>query len=406
MSLRTPLRALPALFALLLSVSCGGETPAVTLVKVDTLPGGIVRTISSAPTAPGTLALVPMLEIQPEADTPAEILNPQSVAIADDGSVLVSESGQGQIKVFGPDGTFARTIGRRGSGPNEYQAAFIAVHGDTLLVQDPQSSRFSRVLWRTGEFLSQMVSVCCYWTPLGVDASGHAWVNSIARAPDTTFTHSRGFLRIPATPGPVDTLWAYERKGLPEPPYWEIRQGDRMQMSMAIPFQPRAVFAPDAAGRLLTGWSGEYSIRESTNGQDTVALFGRAWTPEPVAAAEKQRLVDVYIERQLRARGPVDEATYRKAMDPGMIPDQRPAYLLLHVDRDGRRWVELESADTTRKSFDVFTRDGRWIDAVHVPRSLWPAESYRTAWGLDRVVVSQEDEDGRPLLRVFRIEER
>lgn len=401
-----PLRTFPVLLAAVLSISCDGEASVTTTVQVDTLPGGIVRTMSSGPTAPGSLALVSMLEIQPEADTPAELLNPQSVAVADDGSVLVSESGQGQIKVFGPDGSLQRTIGRRGSGPNEYQAAFIAVRGDTLLVQDPMSSRFSRVLWRTGEFLTQMVSVCCYWTPLGVDASGHAWVYSINRAPDSTFTHSQGFLRIPATPGPVDTLWAYERKGLPKPPFWEIRAGNQVQMAMAIPFQPRAVFAPDAAGRLLTGWSGEYSIRESTNGRDTVALFGRTWTPDPVAAAEKQRLVDVYVERQLRSRGPVDEATYRKAMDPTMIPDQRPAYVLLHVDRSGRRWVELESADSTRKSFDVFARDGRWLDTVHVPRSLWPSESYRTAWGSDRVVVSQEGEDGRPLLRVFRIEAR
>lgn len=404
----TTRRALLSLTTLgaLATLACGGDGAATAAVTVDTLPGGIVRTMSSAPTAPGSLALVSVLEIQPEPDTPEEILNPQSVAIADDGSVVISESGQGQIKVFGPDGAFVRSFGRRGSGPNEYQAAFIAIHGDTLLIQDPQASRLSRVLWRTGEFVDQVVSVCCYWTSLNVDASGHAWVYSIGSAPDSTYEHSQGFLRIPVTAGPIDTIWAYERKGLPKPPFWEIRVGDQMQMAMAIPFQPRAHFTPDPAGRLLTGWTGEYSIRESTDGRDTVALFGRAWTPEPVDASEKQRLVDARVEAQLRGRGPVDEATYRKAFDPAMIPDQRPAYSLLHVDRSGRRWVELETADSTRKSFDVFSRDGRWLDTVHVARELWPRESYRVAWGRDRMVVSQEDEDGRPLLRVFRIEER
>jgi hypothetical protein len=385
--------------------ACGGDAVSETTVAVDTLPGGIVRTMSSAPSAPGTLALVSLLEIQPEADSPAELLDPQSVAIADDGSVIVGES-QGQIKVFDPEGGFQRAFGRRGSGPNEYQAAFITVVGDTLLVQDPSASRFSRVLWRTGDFIDQLVSTCCYWTPLNVDAAGHAWVYSVSRAPDTTFAHSQGFLRIPATAGPVDTVWAYERKGLPKPPFWEIRQGDRMQMAMAIPFQPRALFTPDPAGRLLTGWTGEYSIRESSDGSDTVAIFGRAWTPEPVAAAEKQSLVDARIARQLQGRGPIDEATYRRAMDPSLIPDQRPAYSLIHVDRAGRRWIELDAADTTAKHFDVFARDGRWLDTVKVPRNLWPAESYRVAWGRDRLVVAMEDADGLPLLRVFRIEER
>lgn len=391
----------------LLLVACGGEGSGDATVTVDTLPGGIPRTMSSAPTAPGSLALVPLRDIQPEPDSPAEILNPQSVAIADDGSVLVAEQGQGQIKVFGPDGSYQRTIGRRGSGPNEYQVAFVAVKGDTLLVQDPQGSRFSRVLWRSGEFVDQLVSACCYWTNINVDADGHAWIYGISQAPDSTFPHSQNFLRIPVSAGPVDTLWAYERKDIPRPPYWEIRQGGRLQMMMAIPFQPRVHFVPDPAGRLLTGWSGEYSIRESRDGRDTVALFGRAWTPEPVAADEKQDLVNEMIRRQLEGNrtGP-DEATYRNAYDPSLIPNTRPAYSTIHVDRSGRRWVELALADTSQIAFDVFGRNGRWLDTVRLPRAQWPQTSYRTAWGRNAVAVAMEDEDGLPLVRVFAIEER
>lgn len=388
-------------------LACGGEGGSSATFTVDTLPGGIPRTMSSAPAAPGSLALVPVRDIQPEPDSPEEILNPQSVAIADDGSVLVSEQGQGQIKVFGPDGSYQRTIGRRGSGPNEYQVAFIALRGDTLLVQDPQGSRFSRVLWRSGEFLNQLVSVCCYWTNINVDGDGHAWIYSIAQAPDTTFPHSQGFLRIPATSGPVDSLWAYERKDIPEPPYWDIRQGDQLQMRMAIPHQPRVHFVPDPTGRLLTGWSGEYSIRESTDGRDTVAIFGRAWTPEPVAASEKQELVDEMIRRQLEGnRSGPDEATYRNAYDPSLIPNTRPAYGTIFVDRSGRRWLQLSSADTTQVQFDVFARDGRWLDTVRLPRSQWPATSFRTSWGRGEVAVAMEDEDGLPLVRVFAIRER
>jgi hypothetical protein len=179
-----------------------------------------------------------------------------------------------------------------------------------------------------------------------------------------------------------------------------------MQMSMAIPFQPRAHFTPDPTGRLLTGYSGEYSIRETHDGRDTVAIFGRTWTAEPVSADEKQQLVDARIARQTESPGPVDEATYRRAMDPGMIPNQRPAYSLLHVDRSGRRWVELDNADSLRKRFDVFSREGVWLDSVHVARAAWPAESYAVAWGRDRLAIPDEDADGRPLIRVFAIRRR
>lgn len=394
------LSLLPAALTL---AACAESSDRAAAVVVDTLPGGIPRTMSSAPTAPGTIRLVELAPIQPEAESAEELLQPTSVAVADDGSVIVADRGSGQIKVFDADGRFVRAFGRKGSGPNEYQVAFLAVRGDTLLVQDPQVSRLTRVLWRSGSLIDQVNSPCCYWMPINVDADGYAWLPSGGRPDDSTFTHFQGFVRVPTTAGPTDTVWAYERPGLPEQRYWEIRAGDRMMMSMTIPFQPRAVFTTDPTGHLLTGYTAEYSIRESRDGRDTVAVFGRTWRPEAVAEGEKQQLVDARIARQTASPGPVDEATYRRAMDPGLIPDQRPAYSLIHVDRSGRRWVELDNADSLRKRFDVFSREGVWLDSVYVARADWPEESYAVAWGRDRLAIPDEDADGRPLIRVFAI---
>jgi hypothetical protein len=400
---RTRLLLIPAALTF---AACGESSARAASVVVDTLPGGIPRTMSSAPTAPGSIQLVELAPIQPAAESPEELLQPTSVAVADDGSVIVADRGSGQIKVFDADGRFVRAFGRKGAGPNEYQVAFLAVRGDTLLVQDPQVSRLTRVLWRSGTLIDQTNSPCCYWVPIDIDADGYAWLRNGSSPDDSTFTHYQGFVRVPVSAGPSDTLMAYERKGLPAQQAWEIRLGDRMQMSMAIPFQPRAHFTPDPTGRLLTGYSGEYSIRETRDGRDTVAIFGRTWTAEPVSADEKQQLVDARIARQTESPGPVDEATYRRAMDPGMIPNQRPAYSLLHVDRSGRRWVELDNADSLRKRFDVFSREGVWLDSVHVARAAWPAESYAVAWGRDRLAIPDEDADGRPLIRVFAIRRR
>ncbi|MBX3173212.1 MAG: hypothetical protein KF709_02305 [Gemmatimonadaceae bacterium] len=393
---------------LMVAAACGGRDATVAAVTVDTLANGAVRTMSSAPTAPGSVTLEHLLDIQPPVDDSTELMNPRGLAVADDGSVLVSESGAGHIKVFGPTGGFQRSIGRRGQGPNEYEVAFIAVRGDTLLVQDPEVARLSRVLWRSGSYLNSVRTGCCYWSSFGVDAEGRAWVRSISQAPDTTFRHRQGFFRVGVTRDVIDTVFAYERKDLPEQPYWEIRSGSDLQMMMVIPLQPRAYYEVDPTGTLLTGWSGEYSLRETTDGRDTVAIFGRSYTPVPVASNEKQRIVEDRIARQLangRQGGP-DEATYRKAFDASLIPDQQPAYTNVAVDKMGRRWLQVPTADTSVVQFDVFSRDGRWQDTVRLSRRDWPNEGVWAAWGRDRVAVRLEDEDGRPLIRVFAIRQR
>lgn len=395
--------------ALAAAAACGGDPSPTAAVTVDTLANGAVRTVSHAPTAPGSVTLERLLDIQPPEDDSTELINPRGLAVADDGSLLVSESGAGHIKVFGPDGSFRRIIGRRGQGPNEYQVPYLALRGDTLLVQDPDLARLSRVLWRTGEYLGSVHTGCCYWSPFDVDRSGRAWVYNVLQAPDTTFRQRQGFFRVGAAGDQVDTVFAYERRDLPEPPFWLLKMGPA-EMMMAVPLQPRVYFEVDPSGALLTGWSGEYSIRETSDGRDTLSLFGRDWTPIPVTAAEKQRLVDARIAAQLSdgsggRRGP-DEATYRKAFDPSLIPDRQPAFTDLSVDRSGRRWLQVPTRDSSRVQFDVFSRDGRWMDSVTVAAGDWAGEDVWAAWGLDRVAVRLVDADGRPLVRVFAIRQR
>lgn len=407
--MRTPINTLATcLFvAAVASQACGGERGSASAVTVDTLANGAVRSISHVATAPGTLALERLLDIQPPADDSTELINPRSIAVAHDGSVLVSESGAGHIKVFAADGSFRRSIGRRGQGPNEYEVAYLAVVGDTLLIQDPNLTRLSRVAWRSGEYLGSVHTGCCYWSPFGVDGAGRAWVYNILQAPDSTLGRGQGYFRVGASGAAIDTVFAYERRGLPEAPYWVLKMG-RAEMQLAVPLQPRVHFEVDPTGTLLTGWSGEYSIRETSDGRDTVSLFGRDWAPTPVTRDDKQRLVDARIAAQLSegaGQGP-DEATYRNAFDPSLIPDRQPAYTALSVDGTGRRWLQVSTGDTTQVRFDVFSRDGRWLDSVSLPADAWPREDAWAAWGLDRVAVRLEDAEGRPLIRVFAIRSR
>ena len=161
---------------MLATTACGdAASPNAARVTIDTLPGGAVRTMSNAPSEAGQWSLERLLDIQPPEGDSAELGDPQDLALGADGTLLVSEGGgDAHVKVFDASGRFLRRIGRAGEGPGEFRVAFLAVRGDTLLVQDPQVARASTFRISDGQFIGSRPTTCCYWSPLGVDGAGRA----------------------------------------------------------------------------------------------------------------------------------------------------------------------------------------------------------------------------------------
>lgn len=401
------IQRLLALSLALAVAACGDRAQTVSTFVVDTLPGGVPRTMSSAPMEPGRWQLELLREVQPAADAPGELMEPQSLAIADDGSVIVADTRPAVIKVFGPDGSYQRSFGREGAGPGEFRVAWIALRGDTLVVQDPTNSRATLFNWRDGTVLRSQPTACCFWVPIDVDGSRRAWLRLMAPLPDTTVPFGQGFIRLSLAGGATDTVFAYERRDLPKQATWALRVGGQTRLSMPVPFTPQVHWTVDPAGGLLSGWSGEYSIRVSRNGQDSVAVFGRRWTPQRVESAEQNRVYETIVKQLSSAGQGLDEISVRNSFDKAAMPSTRPAYDFIHADDAGRRWVRYSSGDSTRASFDLFDPQGRWLDSVAVPASQWMSQAWAPAdFGRDAVAISVEGEDGRPLIRVFAIRRR
>lgn len=402
-----PLRLRTLLPALLTFAACGEPATRSADVVVDTLPGGIPRTMSSAPLEAGRWTLELAREIQPAEEDEGELLNPQSLALATDGSVLVAESRPSVIKVYGPDGAYLRSIGGDGAGPGEFRVAWIAVRGDTLVVQDPMNARATIFDWREGRLLRSVSTTCCYWSPIDVDGSGRAWLRQMAPLPDSSRSYGQAFIRLPLVGGPSDTVFAYERAGLPESPSWTLRMGGQARMSMPVPLTPQAHWIVEPTGGLLTGWSGEYSLRVSRDGRDSVAVFGRRWTAPPVSSAEQDRLYDAAVASVAGNNPQWDAVSVAASFERGLMPSQRPSFEFLHADEAGRRWVRLSQPDTTRVAFDVFDAEGRWLDSLSVPRAQWTATPWAPSdFGAREVAIATEGDDGRPLIRVFAIRRR
>lgn len=384
---------------------CGdAASPSGAAVVIDTLPNGAVRTISNAPTQPGQWQLALLHRVQPAEGDSGELLQPQDLALADDGTLLVSETGDAHVKVFDASGRFLRRIGRSGQGPGEFRVGFLAARGDTLLVQDPQAGRASTFRISDGAFLGSIPTTCCYWEPLGLDRRGRA-VLPANHAPDDTASRSAtAWIRLAFNGTDADTVFVWEGRARSDRVFWEVGDGQTMQMRMPVPYVPREVETVDRQGGWVTAWTGQYLLRATSTGDDTVALFGRPFAPAAVSASEKRRLVDIRVSA-MAEDGDISEAMLRAGMTTEKIPDRRPAFEQFHSDGRGRTWIARLMPDTaSHAEFDLFDADRRWVDVVRIPKSDWSRHDYSPiAWGLDRVAVVVEDADGRPSVLVYEI---
>jgi hypothetical protein len=392
-------RALVA--AVLTLAACSAEAPDAGGgggVTIDTLAGGIVSVTNHSRADSGKWSLVLERTIQPADDSAGALRDPADILLLDDGTLFVADDKPVEVLRYDATGSYLGAIGREGAGPGEYRSAWLGARGDTLVVHDPSAARGGTFLISTGAPLMQRPTTPRYFSRIGIDGSGRAVVPMML-PPDSTKPPRRGFLRFSLDGTTLDTAF------LPEHPKsdnrWLVREGNAVRMEMQVPLQPQDVSVVDPIGGFVLGWSGEYQLRATRDGMDTTMLFSRPRPKGTVTAAEKAALVE---ERISMHKASTPEAVLRASLLPSAIPDERPAYDQLAVDQNGRRWVRLSTNDTTTVRFDLFDRDGRWLDVVSVPQAGWNRQWWQpVSWAKERVAVLVMDEEGRPAIKVYRI---
>ena len=83
-----------------------------------------------------------------------------------------------------------------------------------------------------------------------------------------------------------------------------------------------------------------------------------------------------------------------------LAPRNRPVWTALATDRARRIWVGLPGADTPVAVLDVFTPEGILLGKVPAPHP----RILEGFWTRERVYLRDNDAEGRPLVRVYRVE--
>jgi hypothetical protein len=383
-------------------IACTGADARTSLNEpvIDTLAGGIVQVTNTGPTAWADTSgwrIVEERVIAPAEGSEGELSGTRGLAADAAGNVYVMQSEPTRIAVFGPDGNWQRDIGREGDGPGEFRNGMLGIVGDTLFVQDPNNTRLT-TFKTDGSFIATYPSQCCWFTSrLPVLADGRVMI--MGPPPAGSNEEARGAFFLTRMDGVVtDTLMMPVDRPDESGDYWEVmrRSGQNTSVSIInIPMKAndQAEIRPD--GMVVRGRNDSYRLVMGNDYADTVRVI--------VSSAPSLSVTDAQRDSAYQATlDDVDEdwrdafAEVAKLSD---IPGSWPLWTRMTVDRENNLGVALPGDRGPYTKLQVFNPDGVLLGDVPAVN----APIFNGFWTRDRIYVGDEDENGLPIIRVFRI---
>ena len=318
-----------------------------------------------------------------------------------DGSIVVADRSASELRHFGPDGAFIRSLGGRGEGPGEFaMLSEVWTRGDTILASDGAQGRVS-VFGREGDVLE---------TIRVESAQGRGGY----RSPYTQFTDGAMLVLNPPSggvglgggdviPGAVWRLDRYSRDGrfmneiayVQESPRWEhgiagLPPGLYLPFSLGLP--------PFAAGgnHVYTAGGTEAGIQRWTSDGELSHVFRWPIRERSVSRDDRRR----WREANSTAPQAYNPAAWARYVREIPFPERMPLTRRLLEDAEGNLWAERFSPSWEEDSvWYVFNGEGVWLGEVAAPPGLHIFEI-----GANHVLGLRRDELGVPFVVMFPLD--
>lgn len=285
--------------------------------------------------------------------------NPRCLAFDAKGRIYVADYDAHHLKVFGPDGKFIKTIGRKGQGPGEFQApAYVEIGGGRIFVWEAMNRRIS-ILDAEGKFL---LSTPYYPGVFGL-------LIRMRALPDGRLVayYERGMAegtasRVPDSQQRVVELLSTEAKPLRVLYEKKVRASQlawiadyRTYVRVPFPYHPAVAMDVLPAGAIAAGLNEKYEFEILDPDKGRQETFSRPWTPIKVADKDKQ---DHFAEFKMTVIQGNVKKTLPKAPDYILknteFPEAFPPYRSLIADGEGNIWAQVFTEDRASNVFDVF----------------------------------------------------
>ncbi|MES2304845.1 MAG: 6-bladed beta-propeller [Gemmatimonadota bacterium] len=323
--------------------ACGAGNYALATAKIDTLPGGIVRVRNDGPTAwsdTNGWKIVHVAAVRIAAGSPGELTLPFTPAIARSGDLLVLDRRPASIKVFAPDGSWLRTIGREGAGPGEFRnRALIAATAGKVFVLDRSTSRVI-----VFDSVGALVAERPVTDGVVLDGIAAAGAESIILDGRVGSRQSLVWLN--------DSLVEQHRATLPA----ALPEAMWSPCALVIPFQPSVLGIGRSDHTAIWGRTDSLKLLVTRTGSDTTRIIEAVFTAPEVTDADRTRLFSG--PGSISAECPV-----ARAAD---LPARKPLWRDLHHDGQENVWVEL-TPDVGKRQYAVFSPVGEFLGRVPDP---------------------------------------
>lgn len=350
------MRRIPFIFALsilLIPVSCGKKPESSARVEVIDDVEHVHNT--GTPLHPDrSVTFVEELSIGGEEYD--MLSRPMSFIVDQEGCIFISDIQDQTIKVFGPNGDFIRTIGRKGEGPGEF-----AYLGSQTFLPDGRLLAMDSMTMRLNLF-----------DPEGTCLASHHWTQRPGRllyATDSTCVMSvyifgegkdpmaerKLFVRKYDFEGnEIRTLGEFKTEEMKT--HTESSSGGRsVILGISVPHSPHSIFAADQPQPCLYHCvNDKYMIEVFNDDGKVIRRFDRPYEPLPFTSEDAKKFRSRYEDSTMEG--------LKKKVQGMSMPAVKTITPQMLVDDVGNLWVETheqrEEEEKVFTAYDIFNPDG------------------------------------------------
>lgn len=379
-------RRLSHVLTVLIFAGCDTGAPADSWVRTDSAGVEIIHHYDTREETPDhwALAAEPVVSIG-SADGDDALHRVTAAALLSDGSLVILNSGAGEVRTYNREGVRQTTFGRSGSGPGEFRAMgqrVTILPDDSIVVFDPRLRRATTIS-RSGE-----PAITTFAIPAGAVATDyigrlpggfHLLAHTAAReATDvgSVFHDSVHLVRH----GPDGEL-AAEFARLASGEMMSISRGGGMVQIMAVPFAGRLHIEPANFGILVA----DSRVNELRFYSLSGALERIIRRDDPLAPLPQEH-----------------RNAYSASDFPGVtLPDSLPPFDRVIPGSDNLVWLARGPVTTAEA---MITWDGLDATGTIVKRLSIPKEFTVHQITDSEVVATERDDMGVEHVRVYRLE--
>jgi len=294
-----------------------------------------------------------------------------------DGRIGVVNAGSREVRFYGAGGGHLVTMGKRGGGPEEFEAPVMAgAVGDTLIVVDRAHHRLTFVHPDEGFVGLVRVSdeVGGFLNPVGTLAGGRSVFGGafdMRRIGELRNGMNRAhtFYRSCNPDGSLAT--DFGDKAGAEFFIRDLEGAGQDSRPALIPFG-RVPVATASPSHLFFADRGEWEIEVHAPDGTLIRLIRQEWEPESVTTEHGER----YVEEMVAGEGDPEQASRLRRYFGGLpLPEHFPPFGELQSDRLGYLWVQnFQRSAAEASTWTIFDPEGRRAGRLTLPQRFSPIE--------------------------------